>query len=77
MEDLEYEKHWHLDKRLNVGHILTTLFLIAAMFTAWNNQDRRITVLESKQDTTDQIQRDIRDELIRLNNKMDRFLEKK
>lgn len=26
------KEHWHLDKRLNVGHLMTTIAMVIAMF---------------------------------------------
>ena len=37
---------WHLDKRVSVGHIVTTT-VVAVTFIVWlNNIDKRISVLE-------------------------------
>ena len=48
--------HWALDKRLNIGHLLTTLSLAAALFAWASSMDRRIAVLETQQQA--QIERD-------------------
>ncbi len=41
-------EHWTLDKRLNVGHLLTTVALAASIF-AWGAAiERRTAVLEEK-----------------------------
>jgi len=37
-----YETQWHLDKRLNIGHILMTLTITVAMFNYAGNMDKRI-----------------------------------
>lgn len=39
---------WHLDKKLNVGHLLTTLTLAGALVSWGGAMDRRIAVLEEK-----------------------------
>lgn len=39
-------RHWHLDKRLNISHLLTT-FAMAASIMWWGAaMDRRVAVLE-------------------------------
>lgn len=42
------ETAWHLDKRVNVGHLLTTLAMAIAAFTWAGAMDRRVAVLEEK-----------------------------
>lgn len=39
---------WHLDKRVNLGHLLTTLSLAVAIFAWGSAMDRRVAVLEEK-----------------------------
>lgn len=39
---------WHLDKTLNVTHILTTMVIAGSLFSYANNMDRRVAVLEEK-----------------------------
>lgn len=41
-------RHWHLDKTLNVSHLLTTLVIAGSLFAYANNMDRRVAVLEEK-----------------------------
>lgn len=39
--------HWHIDKRVNVGHLITTLMLAASVF-AWGSAiDRRVAIVEA------------------------------
>lgn len=40
--------HWTLDKRLNVGHILTTLALAGSIITWGSVMERRVAVLEDR-----------------------------
>ncbi len=52
------ENHWHLDKRLNVGHLLTTMALAGSLFIWASAMERRVAVLETqvaiaKQQTSD------------------------
>lgn len=44
------ERHWHLDKRLNLGHLLTTVSLAAAIMWWGAAMDRRVAVLEAARD---------------------------
>lgn len=41
-------RHWHLDKTLNVSHLLTTVVIAGSLFAYANNMDRRVAVLEEK-----------------------------
>ena len=41
-------RHWHLDKTLNVSHLLTTLVIAGSLFAYANNMDRRVAILEEK-----------------------------
>lgn len=44
----EGSRHWHLDKRLNLGHLLTTIVLAISLFGWANAMDRRVSVLEAQ-----------------------------
>ena len=37
---------WHLDRRVSVGHIVTTVTVAVSLIVWLNNIDRRISVLE-------------------------------
>lgn len=39
---------WHLDKRVNVGHMLTTLALAVALFTWASGMERRDAIVEER-----------------------------
>ena len=41
------DRRWHLDKRLNVGHLITTLALAASVVAWGNTMDKRVTVSET------------------------------
>lgn len=46
---IEYDRRgWHLDKTLNITHLLTTLVIAGSLFSYANNMDRRVAVLEEK-----------------------------
>lgn len=40
---------WHLDKRLSVGQIATTISIIGALIWTWNSFDKRLAVVETNQ----------------------------
>lgn len=41
---IEYDRRgWHLDKTLNITHLLTTLVIAGSLFSYANNMDRRNT----------------------------------
>lgn len=61
-------EHWHLDKRLNIGHALTTLSALGAIVVWGTTIESRISVLETQASHSHQIQQDIKNEIIRLNN---------
>ena len=42
------EKRWHIDKTVNLAHILTTMGLIAALFAWGGGVDKRIALLEEQ-----------------------------
>ena len=41
-------RNWHLDKTLNVSHLLTTIVIAGSLFAYANNMDRRVAILEEK-----------------------------
>jgi len=70
----DYE-NWHLDKRVNVGHLLTTLVIAGGLFIWAMNTDSRITRLEVRQEQSTRTAQEIKGELQILNRKMDRLIE--
>ena len=71
---------WHLEKRVTVGHILTTVSAFGSLAYFLATQDTRIAVLEHKVDANEQrMERDIgeiKGMLIRIEDKMDRKADK-
>jgi len=76
---------WHLDRRISIGHLMTTATLLVAMMLWAGRMDTRISLLEvtltrqvnvdRRQDEATQLLREeIREELRSLNEKMDRYL---
>lgn len=82
MEDVD---GWHLDRRISIGHLVTTATLLVAMVLWAGRMDTRISLLEmslTRQVTVDRrqdeaaqlLREEIREELRALNEKMDRYL---
>lgn len=80
------EKRWHIDKTINLAHVLTTMGLIAALFAWGGNVDKRIALLEDNrivQKTIDMQQDEqaraavllLREELRDVGRKLDRLSE--
>jgi len=80
---------WHLDKSVSVGHILTTVMLVAAAVGAFYSLSTRLAVVEDKilvilenqtridrqQDATlIQFRSDMRDMTVDLNAKLDTIM---
>jgi Uri superfamily endonuclease len=36
------KQHWHLDKKLNIGHLLTTITMVIGMFVYLNNIEQKV-----------------------------------
>ena len=83
------KEDWHLDKSVSVGHILTTVMLVAAAVGAFYSLSTRLAVVEDKiliilenqtridlaQDTTlIQFRSDMRDMTVDLNAKLDTIM---
>lgn len=71
-----YEDQWHLDKRLNVGHILTTMTLVGAILSIWSDMDKRVTRLEVQQEQTQRVFEEVKQSLREINKKMDKLTER-
>jgi len=70
----DYE-NWHLDKRVNIGHLLTTLIIGGGVFVWAMNMDGRVTRLEAQQEASLRTSQEIKAELQMMNRKMDRLIE--
>lgn len=73
-------EHWHLRKEINVGHMISTIMLMVAAFTWSSNIDKRVTVLETRQEQqsqqTTEMRAELRTELRTLNDKLDKLIER-
>lgn len=80
------EKRWHIDKTINLAHVLTTMGLIAALFAWGGDVDKRIALLEDNRVDQKAIDRQqdeqvraavllLREELRDVGHKLDRLSE--
>lgn len=71
---VENRRHWHLDKTLNITHVLSVVALIVTVITYTGNVEKRVVILEERmaqqtremstsQQGLKELTRDIRDEL--------------
>ena len=86
MDDMQ--PHWHLDKRLNVGHILTTIIIAGSMFTWASGMEARMARLSTdvanikstQADKDEALRREmsyLRSSIDKLSDKLDRLIESK
>lgn len=77
---------WQLDRRISVGHLITTITFVVAMVMWGARLETRIAlhdetlsrqpVTDSRQDMeTHRIRKEILEELHRINSKLDRYFE--
>lgn len=80
-------RHWHLDKRLNVGHMLTTLSLFGGLVVAMNGlQDQVIEntnenrhqreLIERVERQADRRDMQTREQLEKIDKKLDKILDR-
>jgi len=78
------DRQWHLDRRVSVGHLVTTLTFLVAMVLWGARLETRIALMEDRAHTqarvdarqdleTQRVREEIREELKSLNLKIDRF----
>ena len=69
------DRHWHVDKRVSVSHLLTTLTIVVGLLIWGAKQESRISVLEKTfeiQAQNTQLQfSDIKGHLVRIEAKLD------
>lgn len=73
------DNHWHLDKRVNVGHLLTTATILGSVMWWGSTVETRLGVLDAKQQAAavrqEQLREDIKSRLDRIETKLDRVIE--
>lgn len=76
---MSVDESWHLDKRLNLSHLLTTLTIVITAMVYMSNQDKKIGVLAQRVDTHDvqiaDLKKDLNERLNRIESKLDRAIE--
>lgn len=64
-QHFEERRHWHLDKTLNLSHLLTTLVIAGSLFAYAGGMDKRVAVLEaqvvSQKQANEQARNDVRE----------------
>ena len=85
-QDTSNDSAWHLDKKVNISHIIATLMLAAAIFTWGSTIEQRIALVEAsatRQAQVDQAQDrefrryvvEMRDDIRELSRKIDKLIE--
>jgi hypothetical protein len=92
MDYVNRDNSWHLDKRLNVSHLVATATLIAGLFMWSGKIDTRIALVEQSQSQAQTAQRlidvrqdddmraavlSVKSEMRDINSKLDRLIEGK
>lgn len=83
----EEDNHWHLDKRLNVGHLITTLSLAGAMVVWAMTIETRVaehsiqigsiaSQIERVESRNDKNMSQLTTAINRINDKLDRLIER-
>jgi len=70
------ENGWHLDKRVSVGHIVTTAMALVAAIAAYASLSERVAVLEAQNSATAGDLKQIRRTVERIEDKLDRKADK-
>ena len=71
-EDRHYEerRHWHIDKTLNISHLLATFVIAGSLFAYASHMDRRVTMLEEQIKSQSVSQQDAREAVRDLGNEV-------
>lgn len=80
-------QHWHLDKKISIGHIFTTVAVAASVVTMFSSMDKDVSLNSQaiqhltagqhrNRERIEVIRAEIRDDLKALDNKLDKVLEK-
>lgn len=80
MEAPDKPNQWHLEKRINVGHILTTILLVAAMFSWTGKIESALLVQQARIDALENVQKlqieTIQKDINKLHSSMDKLNDK-
>lgn len=72
----EADTGWHLDKRVSVGHIVTTAMVLGAAVLAYTDLSERVAVLEVQDSAIVEDVREIKHTVERIEDKLDRKADK-
>jgi len=71
---------WHMDKKINVGHLLTTVIIAITFFSYINAQDKRINAnsinIKAIKEQRKEDSRRVEKQLDSINAKLDKLLSK-
>lgn len=56
-------RHWHIDKTLNISHLLATIAIAGSLFAYASHMDRRVTMLEERLAATTQAHSESRNDV--------------
>lgn len=81
-------RRWHIDRTVNIGHLLTTVAMLASLLVVLARFDTRLTLIEMHietqretnkrhEKTDDDLQRSIKEAIDRLELKLDKALERR
>lgn len=77
----EITESWHIDKKITIGHIITTLVVAISVVTYMSMIERRVAILEEKQlmmrEMFAEDLNSIKHHLIRIESKIDGKADKK
>ena len=69
------EGQWHLDKKVNVTHMLGTAAIVVSLLSWAGAMDKRVTILETKEQSASQYRLELLASIKELNRKMDKLFE--
>ena len=84
----EDRRKWHVDRTVNIGHLLTTVAMLASLLVVLSRFDTRLTLVETNIETQretnkrheksdDDIKASLRESFDRLEGKLDKVLERR
>lgn len=79
-EERRRDDSWHLDKKVSVAHLLTSLLIVGGLIAGWVEMNTRVTKLEviadqTAREVTNSVGR-IEDQLGSLNAKFDKLIDR-
>lgn len=75
-EEIEDYKHWHLDKRVSLSHIGSTLAVLVGLMIWGGTVETRLALGQQERKQQTAILMEIKEEAQETNSKLDEYLEK-